>query len=141
MTKDEGGTKVPTHADRLQPYSYSSFVIRHSSFQMGVVMSIRSVTMEQIVSLCKRRGFVYPSAEIYGGFANAWDYGPLGVEMKRNIREQWWGAMVRERDDIVGIEAAIITNPKVWVASGHVESFNDPLVECRNCHNRFRADN
>jgi glycyl-tRNA synthetase len=104
-------------------------------------MSTRSVTMEQIVSLCKRRGFVYPSAEIYGGFANAWDYGPLGVEMRRNIREQWWGTMVRERDDVVGIEAAIITNPKVWVASGHVETFNDPLVECRNCHNRFRADN
>jgi glycyl-tRNA synthetase len=107
-------------------------------------MSIResnAVTMDQIVALCKRRGFVFPSAEIYGGFANAWDYGPLGVEMRRNIREQWWGAMVRERDDIVGLEAAIITNPKVWIASGHVESFNDALVECRNCHNRFRADN
>jgi glycyl-tRNA synthetase len=107
-------------------------------------MSIRetnAVTMDQIVSLCKRRGFVYPSAEIYGGFANAWDYGPLGVEMRRNIREQWWLSTVRERDDVVGIEAAIITNPRVWVASGHVESFNDSLVECRNCHNRFRADN
>ena len=107
-------------------------------------MSIResgSVTMEQIVSLCKRRGFVYPSADIYGGFANAWDYGPLGVEMRRNIRDQWWRTMVRERDDIVGIEAAIITNPKVWIASGHVGGFSDPLVECRNCHNRFRADN
>ena len=107
-------------------------------------MSIResgAVTMEQIVSLCKRRGFVYPSAEIYGGFANAWDYGPLGVEMRRNIREQWWRTMVRERDDIVGLEAAIITNPKVWIASGHVGGFSDPLVECRNCHNRFRADN
>src|SRR6476469_5905569 len=97
--------------------------------------------MEQIVSLCKRRGFVYPSAEIYGGFANAWDYGPLGAEMKRNIRDQWWSAMVRERDDVVGLEAAIITNPKVWEASGHVGGFSDPLVECRNCHNRFRADN
>lgn len=107
-------------------------------------MSIResgSVTMEQIVSLCKRRGFVYPSADIYGGFANAWDYGPLGVELRRNIRDQWWRTMVRERDDIVGIEAAIITNPKVWIASGHVGGFSDPLVECRNCHNRFRADN
>ncbi len=107
-------------------------------------MSIRetnAVTMEQIVSLCKRRGFVYPSAEIYGGFANAWDYGPLGAEMKRNIRDQWWSTMVRERDDVVGLEAAIITNPKVWEASGHVGGFSDPLVECRNCHNRFRADN
>lgn len=107
-------------------------------------MSIRTngtVTMDQIVSLCKRRGFVYPSAEIYGGFANSWDYGPLGVEMRRNIRECWWRTMVRERDDVVGIEAALITNPKVWVASGHVGGFSDPLVECRNCHNRFRADN
>ena len=107
-------------------------------------MSIRetnAVTMDQIVALCKRRGFVFPSAEIYGGFANAWDYGPLGVEMRRNIKDAWWRAMVREREDVVGIEGALITNPKVWVASGHVESFTDPLVECRNCHNRFRADN
>lgn len=106
-------------------------------------MTIReagTTTMDQVVALCKRRGFVFPSAEIYGGFANAWDYGPLGVEMRRNIREAWWKTMVREREDIVGIEAAIITNPRVWVASGHVESFNDALAECRNCHNRFRAD-
>jgi glycyl-tRNA synthetase len=107
-------------------------------------MSIResnTVTMDQIVALCKRRGFVFPSAEIYGGFANAWDYGPLGIEMRRNIKEAWWRAIVREREDVVGIEGALITNPKVWMASGHVESFTDPLVECRNCHNRFRADN
>ena len=107
-------------------------------------MTIRdegTVTMDTIVALCKRRGFVYPSAEIYGGFANAWDYGPLGVELRRNIRDQWWRAMVQGRDDVVGLEGAIITNPRVWVASGHVEGFTDPLVECRNCHNRFRADN
>ena len=106
-------------------------------------MSIReknAVTMDTIVALCKRRGFVFPSAEIYGGFANAFDFGPLGVEMKRNLRELWWRAMVQERDDIVGIEGAMITNPRVWVASGHVEGFNDPLVECRNCHTRYRAD-
>ncbi len=106
-------------------------------------MSIResnTVTMDQIVALCKRRGFVFPSAEIYGGFANAWDFGPLGVEMKRNIKDAWWRTMVREREDVVGIEGALITNPRVWVASGHVASFTDPLVECRNCHNRFRAD-
>ncbi|MGN6756550.1 MAG: glycine--tRNA ligase [Thermomicrobiales bacterium] len=106
-------------------------------------MTIReenNVTMDQIVSLCKRRGFIFPAAEIYGGFANAFDYGPLGVEMRRNIREQWWRALVREREDIVGLEGAIITNPRVWQASGHVEHFTDPLVECRNCHNRFRAD-
>jgi glycyl-tRNA synthetase len=99
-----------------------------------------TVDMETIVSLCKRRGFVFPSAEIYGGFANTWDYGPLGAELRRNIREAWWKAMVQERDDVVGIEAALITNPQVWVGSGHVESFSDPLVECRNCHSRFRAD-
>lgn len=99
-----------------------------------------AVTMETIVALCKRRGFIYPSAEIYGGFANAFDYGPLGVEMKRNLRELWWSAMVRERDDVVGLEGALITNPRVWAASGHVDGFSDPLVECRNCHTRLRAD-
>ena len=106
-------------------------------------MSIREenkVTMETIVALTKRRGFVFPSAEIYGGFANAFDYGPLGVEMKRNLRDLWWRSLVQERDDIVGIEGALITNPRVWVASGHVEGFSDALVECRNCHSRFRAD-
>ena len=98
------------------------------------------VDMETIVSLCKRRGFVYPAAEIYGGFANAWDYGPLGVEMRRNIRNAWWQATVRERDDVVGIEATIVTNPRVWQASGHVEHFTDPMVDCRECKFRFRAD-
>ena len=96
--------------------------------------------LETITSLAKRRGFVFPSAEIYGGFAAAYDYGPLGVEMKRNIRERWWRAMVQERDDVVGIEAAIITNPDVWVASGHVAEFTDPLVECLECQSRLRAD-
>ncbi|HEX5505516.1 MAG TPA: glycine--tRNA ligase, partial [Thermomicrobiales bacterium] len=106
-------------------------------------MSIRernAVTMDTIVALCKRRGFIFPSAEIYGGFANAFDYGPLGVELRRNLRDLWWRAMVRERDEVVGVEGALITNPRVWVASGHVEGFNDPLVECKNCHARFRAD-
>jgi glycyl-tRNA synthetase len=98
------------------------------------------VDMETIVSLAKRRGFVYQAAEIYGGFANAWDYGPLGVEMRRNIRNAWWQATVRERDDVVGVEATIITNPKVWEASGHLETFTDPMVDCRNCKARFRAD-
>ncbi len=96
--------------------------------------------LETITSLAKRRGFVYPSAEIYGGFAAAYDYGPLGVEMKRNIRELWWRAMVQERDDVVGIEAAVITNPDVWRASGHVAEFTDPLIECLECQGRFRAD-
>lgn len=96
--------------------------------------------LETIVSLAKRRGFVFPSAEIYGGFANAYDYGPLGIELKRNIREAWWRSMVRERDDVVGLDAALITNPQVWVGSGHVANFTDPLVDCKKCQRRFRAD-
>ncbi len=96
--------------------------------------------MEKIVSLCKRRGFVYPGSEIYGGLANSWDYGPLGAQLKKNIKDIWWKTFVERRDDILGLEAAIIMNPRVWQASGHVEGFNDPLVECKSCHNRFRAD-
>ncbi|MGB8643970.1 MAG: glycine--tRNA ligase [Anaerolineae bacterium] len=96
--------------------------------------------METIVSLCKRRGFVFQGSEIYGGIGGFWDYGPLGVELKNNIKRAWWKAMVQERDDIVGIDAAVIMNPSVWVASGHVATFSDPLVECKNCHHRFRAD-
>ncbi len=94
--------------------------------------------MEKIVSLCKRRGFVFPGSEIYGGLANSFDYGPLGVELKNNIKNLWWKRFVHERDDIVGIDAALIMNPKVWQASGHLETFNDPLVECKKCHHRFR---
>jgi glycyl-tRNA synthetase len=96
--------------------------------------------LETMVSLAKRRGFVFQSAEIYGGFAAAYDYGPLGVEMRRNIRELWWRNTVQERDDVVGIEAAIITSPDVWRASGHLDTFTDPLVECLECHTRHRAD-
>ncbi|MFO7894624.1 MAG: glycine--tRNA ligase [Longimicrobiales bacterium] len=96
--------------------------------------------MEKLVSLCKRRGFVFQSSEIYGGTGSVWDYGPLGVELKNNIKDLWWRSMVHERDDIEGLDAAILMNPEVWVASGHVEGFTDPLVECRNCHRRFRAD-
>ena len=96
--------------------------------------------LETMVSLAKRRGFVFQSAEIYGGFSAAYDYGPLGVEMRRNIRELWWRNIVQERDDVVGVEAAIITNPEVWRASGHLDTFTDPLVECLECHTRHRAD-
>jgi glycyl-tRNA synthetase len=96
--------------------------------------------MEKIVSLCKRRGFVFPGSEIYGGLANSWDYGPLGVELKNNIQNAWWSRFVHRRDDVVGIDAALIMNPKVWEASGHLENFTDPLVECKKCHSRFRAD-
>lgn len=98
------------------------------------------VTMEEIVSLCKRRGFVFPGSEIYGGLSNSWDYGPMGVELKNNIKQLWWKTFVHRRDDIVGIDAAIIMNPRVWEASGHVEGFVDPLVECKSCHNRYRVD-
>ena len=94
----------------------------------------------QIVSLSKRRGFVYPSSEIYGGTRSAWDYGPLGVELKENVRRQWWRAMVQTRDDVVGLDSAVILAREVWVASGHVDTFTDPLVECQSCHKRFRAD-
>ncbi len=101
---------------------------------------VGKVTMEKIVSLCQRRGFVFPSSEIYGGRGSCWDYGPLGVEMKRNIKEAWWRTNVQSRDDMVGIETSILMHPKVWMASGHLKEFADPLVECKNCHLRFRAD-
>lgn len=95
--------------------------------------------METIVSLCKRRGFVFQGSEIYGGIGGFWDYGPLGVELKNNIKRAWWKAMVQDRDDIVGIDAAVIMNPSVWKASGHLDTFTDPLVECKTCQHRFRA--
>jgi len=96
--------------------------------------------IDTIVSLCKRRGFVYPSGEIYGGTRSAWDYGPLGVELKDNIKRQWWKSMVQGRDDVVGLDSSIILPRQVWVASGHVNAFHDPLVECTSCHHRFRSD-
>ncbi|MFN2488577.1 MAG: glycine--tRNA ligase [Actinomycetota bacterium] len=98
------------------------------------------VSIDTIVNLCKRRGIVFPSSEIYGGLRSAWDWGPLGIELKRNIKNEWWRAMVHARDDIVGLETSILMSPKVWEASGHVETFTDPLVECTHCHKRFRAD-
>ena len=98
------------------------------------------VTMEKIVSLCKRRGFVFPDSEIYGGMANAWDYGPYGVELKNNIKQRWWKKFVQEREDMVGLDAAIIMNPETWKASGHLSEFSDPLSECKKCKNRFRTD-
>jgi len=96
--------------------------------------------MDVIVSLAKRRGFVFPSSEIYGGMAGFWDYGPLGVELKNNVKAAWWRDMVQLRDDIVGIDAAIVMNPRVWEVSGHVAGFSDPMVDCRNCKLRFRED-
>jgi glycyl-tRNA synthetase len=96
--------------------------------------------MDKLVSLAKRRGFVFQSSEIYGGVGSVWDYGPLGVELKKNLKELWWRSMVYERDDIEGLDAAILMHPRVWEASGHVEGFTDPLVDCRTCKARFRAD-
>jgi len=96
--------------------------------------------MEKVAALCKRRGFVFPGSEIYGGFANTWDYGPYGAELKRNIKEFWWKTFVRERDDVVGLDAGILMNPKVWEASGHVASFSDPLIDCKKCKERIRGD-
>jgi len=96
--------------------------------------------MEKIISFCKRRGFIFPSSEIYGGIQGFYDFGPLGVEMKNNIKKLWWKKIVQERDDVVGLDSSIIQNPKVWKASGHVERFFDLLTECKGCHKRFRAD-
>ena len=97
-------------------------------------------TMDQIVALCKGRGFVYPGSEIYGGLANSWDYGPLGVELKNNVKRAWWKKFVQENPYNVGLDAAILMNPEVWVASGHVSTFNDPLIDCKACKMRHRAD-
>jgi len=98
------------------------------------------LAMETLVALCASRGFIYPASEIYGGIAGFWDYGPLGVELKNNLKSLWWRRMVREREDVVGIDSAIISHPRSWEASGHVEHFSDPMVDCRTCKRRFRAD-
>jgi glycyl-tRNA synthetase len=98
------------------------------------------VNMEKLVSLCQRRGFVFPSSEIYGGLSSCWDYGPLGVELKQNIKQAWWRAVVQERDDMVGLDASILMHPQTWAASGHLKQFTDPLVECKKCHLRWRTD-
>ena len=96
--------------------------------------------LDQVVNLCKRRGFVFPSAEIYGGFRSTYDYGPLGVLLLRNVKDAWWRSMVQLRDDVVGLDAAILGPPAIWEASGHLANFTDPLVDCKVCKNRFRLD-
>ncbi len=103
-------------------------------------MTMADVSMEKVVSLAKRRGFVYPGSDIYGGLSGTWDYGPLGVELKNNVKQLWWRMFVQNRDDMLGVDAAILMNPEVWKASGHVDGFQDPLVECTKCKRRFRAD-
>ena len=99
-----------------------------------------TIEMDKIVSLCKRRGIIFQNSEIYGGIGNTWDYGPLGVELKRNVKDAWWKSVVYERDDMEGLDAAILMNPATWEASGHLESFTDPLVDCKKCKHRFRLD-
>ena len=103
-------------------------------------MDPKAKTMDKIVALCKGRGFVFPGSEIYGGLANTWDYGPLGVEFKNNVKKAWWRKFVTESRYNVGLDCAILMNPETWVASGHVGGFNDPLMDCKSCHERFRAD-
>ncbi len=97
-------------------------------------------TMDKIVALCKNRGYVFPGSEIYGGLANTWDYGPLGVELKNNVKKAWWKKFVQENPYNVGLDAAILMNPQTWVTTGHLAGFSDPLMDCRECKERFRAD-
>jgi glycyl-tRNA synthetase len=109
-------------------------------YNRAIMSEQQPVKLEDIVSLCKRRGFIYPGSDVYGGLSGTWDYGPLGVSLKRNIMQLWWKMFVDDREDMYGVDAAILMNQKVWQASGHVDTFTDPLVECSNCKNRFRAD-
>ena len=103
-------------------------------------MTTENNLIDEIVSLCKRRGFVFQSSEIYGGYNGFFDYGPLGVELRRNIKDAWWDDMVRRRDDMVGLDSGIIMNPKIWKASGHVDGFSDPMVDCKDSKMRYIAD-
>ena len=107
---------------------------------MEIKMKNTEKTMDKIVALCKGRGFIFPGSEIYGGLANTWDYGPLGVELKNNIKKAWWKKFVQENKYNVGLDAAILMNPQTWVASGHLAGFSDPLMDCKECKERFRAD-
>jgi glycyl-tRNA synthetase len=118
----------------------SSGAAFHSTHDESMAASTQPDVMDKLVSLCKRRGFIFQSSEIYGGTGSVWDYGPLGVELKKNLKDAWWRSMVRMREDVVGLDAAILMHPRVWEASGHVAGFTDPLVDCKTCKGRFRAD-
>lgn len=135
---------APIPFSKISPFT-SFFSQRLTSLWLGHLTPEKGVLkmnslMEKIVSLCKRRGFIFPSSEIYGGIGGFWDWGPLGVLLKNNLKTLWWKEMVQERNDIFGLDASIIMNPKVWEASGHTTAFTDPLVDCRKCKRRFRAD-
>jgi glycyl-tRNA synthetase len=130
-----------TRRDAFQPAKISFTAARSwQTLANPMAESKENGLMEKIVSLCKRRGFIYQSSEIYGGINGFWDYGPLGAELKRNVKELWWNAMTRQRDDVVGLEATIIMSPQIWKASGHVDTFSDPMIDCKTCQGRFRAD-
>ena len=128
---------------KTQSYRYNIVI---SGKAMLLMMTIKGVeemiekTMDKIVALAKSRGFVYPGSEIYGGLANTWDYGNLGVELKNNVKRAWWQKFVQESPYNVGVDCAILMNPQTWVASGHLGGFSDPLMDCKECHERFRAD-
>src|SRR3989338_632358 len=123
-----------------QDLIFRSFFIHYYVYSLSDKSYMTENLMDKIISLCKRRGFVFPGSEIYGGLANSWDYGPLGHILKQNIKAQWWKFFVQERGDMVPLDTAIIMNPKVWEASGHLQNFSDLLTECKKCHHRFRAD-
>ena len=132
----ETHASAPRHAAQNLIYSHAPI----ANTAPPVADPKENAFMEKIVSLCKRRGFIYPSSEIYGGINGFWDYGPLGAELKRNVKELWWQTMTRQRDDVVGLEATIIMSPQIWKASGHVDTFSDPMIDCKTCQGRFRAD-
>ena len=131
-------THASAHRRTAQNLIYSHPPIANTA--LPVADPKENALMEKIVSLCKRRGFIYQSSEIYGGINGFWDYGPLGAELKRNVKELWWQTMTRQRDDVVGLEATIIMSPQIWKASGHVDTFSDPMIDCKTCQGRFRAD-
>src|SRR3954454_16999576 len=134
----------PGHAGRY-PRRFASFAVLPHRESLPPTASrmeslVVSSAIDKVTSLCKRRGFVFPCGEIYGGTKSAWDYGPLGVELKENIKRQWWRSMVTSRDDVVGLDSSVILPTKTWEASGHLATFTDPLTECQACHKRYRAD-
>src|SRR5919112_1070220 len=114
--------------------------VLHLPFIVHRRREVAAPNIETVASLAKRRGFVFPSSEVYGGLGSAWDYGPLGVELSNNVKRAWWRWLVYERDDVEGLDSSIILNRLVWKYSGHEETFNDPLIDCRECKSRFRAD-